>query len=38
MRVFQLTNDPSLSTAISWEPLETPAPKDQWTYKYNDHN
>ncbi|GJJ78002.1 NADH dehydrogenase (ubiquinone) 1 alpha subcomplex subunit 5 [Entomortierella parvispora] len=21
-----------------WEPLETPAPKDQWNYKYNDHN
>ncbi|KAF9098813.1 hypothetical protein BGX29_003548 [Mortierella sp. GBA35] len=21
-----------------WEPLETPAPKDQWTYKYNDQN
>ncbi|KAF9428380.1 hypothetical protein BGZ94_002598 [Podila epigama] len=22
----------------SWEPLETPAPKDQWNYKYNEHN
>ncbi|KAG9323805.1 hypothetical protein KVV02_002251 [Mortierella alpina] len=21
-----------------WEPLETPAPKDQWNYKYNDSN
>ncbi|KAF9576224.1 ndufa5, NADH-ubiquinone oxidoreductase subunit [Mortierella alpina] len=21
-----------------WEPLETPAPKDQWNYKYNDFN
>ncbi|KAF9583289.1 hypothetical protein BGW38_009819 [Lunasporangiospora selenospora] len=21
-----------------WEPLETPAPKDQWVYKYNEHN
>ncbi|KAF9191785.1 hypothetical protein BGZ51_000132 [Haplosporangium sp. Z 767] len=22
----------------AWEPLETPAPKDQWNYKYNDFN
>ncbi|KAG0262439.1 hypothetical protein BG011_010156 [Mortierella polycephala] len=22
----------------AWEPLETPAPKDQWNYKYNDLN
>ncbi|KAG0344354.1 hypothetical protein BG005_001871 [Podila minutissima] len=22
----------------AWEPLETPAPKDQWNYKYNEHN
>jgi len=22
----------------SWEALETPAPKDQWVYKYNEHN
>ncbi|KAI1315650.1 hypothetical protein EDD11_000543 [Mortierella claussenii] len=21
-----------------WEPLETPAPKDQWNYKFNEHN
>ncbi|KAF9930159.1 hypothetical protein FBU30_000827 [Linnemannia zychae] len=21
-----------------WEPLETPAPKDQWNYKYNEYN
>ncbi|KAF9999753.1 hypothetical protein BGZ65_004940 [Modicella reniformis] len=21
-----------------WESLETPAPKDQWNYKYNEHN
>ncbi|KAG0230620.1 hypothetical protein BGW42_000825 [Actinomortierella wolfii] len=20
-----------------WEPLETPAPKDQWNYTYNEH-
>lgn len=26
------------STCNSWEPLETPAPKDQWNYKYNEHN
>ncbi|KAF9917114.1 hypothetical protein BX616_001890 [Lobosporangium transversale] len=21
-----------------WEPLETPVPKDQWNYKYSEHN
>ncbi|KAF9165872.1 hypothetical protein BGX21_002095 [Mortierella sp. AD011] len=22
----------------AWEQLETPAPKDQWSYKFNEHN